>query len=218
MVHFGACPVEIGRRVLASVQTWGRKRDRLFEPNSIRSALTPSPRNEAFMSLLMVIDDDRSVLYMIERTFQGSDVKVLPARTVREGLQQFDQKPDVVILDIMLPEGSGLEAVQQIQALDPKLPVIFITGHGTTETAIEAMKLGAFDYLLKPLDLAQLRELVERAVGDQPADARPRPMRRRTEPATGRGRRPDVARRPLPGDAGGVQGDRPGRRRRTSPC
>ena len=64
----------------------------------------------------------------------------------------------------MLPEGSGLEAVERIQALDPKLPIIFITGGGTSNTTIEAMKLGAYDYLLKPLDLPKLKELVDRAM------------------------------------------------------
>ena len=76
----------------------------------------------------------------------------------------MERRPDVVLLDIMLPEGSGLEAVQKIQARDPKLPIIFITAGGTSDTTIEAMKLGAYDYLLKPLDLPKLRDLVERAL------------------------------------------------------
>jgi DNA-binding NtrC family response regulator len=116
------------------------------------------------MSTLLVIDDDRSVLYTIERTFQGTGVNVLTAKTVREGLELIEKKPDVVLLDIMLPEGSGLGAVEKIQALDPKLPIIFITAGGTSDTTIEAMKLGAYDYLLKPLDLPKLRELVDRAL------------------------------------------------------
>src|SRR5579864_8658472 len=116
------------------------------------------------MSTLLVIDDDRSVQFMIERAFQGTGVTVLAARTVHEGLQLLGRRPDVVLLDIMLPEGSGLEAVEKIQALDPKLPIIFITAGGTSDTTIEAMKLGAYDYLLKPLDLPKLRELVDRAL------------------------------------------------------
>ena len=64
------------------------------------------------MSTLLVIDDDRAVLYTIERTFQGTGVSVLTAKTVREGLELIERKPDVVLLDIMLPEGSGLEAVE----------------------------------------------------------------------------------------------------------
>ena len=69
-----------------------------------------------------------------------------------------------MILDVRLPDMSGLEAYALIRQIDARLPVIVITAHGTTETAIEAMKLGAFEYLLKPLDLAQLRDVVARAI------------------------------------------------------
>ena len=116
------------------------------------------------MPTLLVIDDDRSVLYLIGQAFEGTSITVLPARDVEEGLALIEKEPDVVLLDIMLPEISGLEAYRKIQALDAKLPVIFITGSGTSDTAIEAMKLGAYDYLLKPLDLPKLRDLVLRAV------------------------------------------------------
>jgi len=71
--------------------------------------------------------------------------------------------PDVIILDINLGDESGLDTFCRIRELDPKVLVIFITGQGTTATAIEAMRLGAFDYLLKPLELDQVTELVERA-------------------------------------------------------
>jgi two-component system nitrogen regulation response regulator GlnG len=116
------------------------------------------------MSTLLVIDDDRTIPFMIERAFQGTGIDVVPARTVNEGLDLLERQPDVVLLDIMLPEGSGLEAVQKIQARDPKLPIIFITAGGTSDTTIEAMKLGAYDYLLKPLDLPKLKDLVDRAL------------------------------------------------------
>jgi DNA-binding NtrC family response regulator len=116
------------------------------------------------MANVLVIDDDRSVPFLIERAVQGTGVNVLSARSVQEGLELLERRPDVVLLDIMLPEGSGLEAVRKIQDRDPKLPIIFITAGGTSDTTIEAMKLGAYDYLLKPLDLPKLRELVERAL------------------------------------------------------
>jgi DNA-binding NtrC family response regulator len=131
---------------------------------SERASSLPKIQNEDVMPTILVIDDDRSVLFLVERTFQGTGMTVLPARTVREGLALIERCPDVVLLDIMLPEGSGLEAVEKIQALDPKLPIIFITAGGTSDTTIEAMKLGAYDYLLKPLDLPKLRDLVDRAM------------------------------------------------------
>lgn len=116
------------------------------------------------MPKLLVIDDDRSVLLMVERAFAESTIQVETAKRVSEGLASVRAGVDVVLLDIMLPEISGLEAVRQIQALDSKLPVIFITAHGTSGTAIEATKLGAYEYVLKPLDLPKLKELVGRAL------------------------------------------------------
>jgi two-component system nitrogen regulation response regulator GlnG len=69
----------------------------------------------------------------------------------------------VVVLDINLGGESGLETFRRIHAADPKVPVVFITGHGTADTAIEAMRLGAYEYLLKPLELDHLTDLVDRA-------------------------------------------------------
>jgi DNA-binding NtrC family response regulator len=116
------------------------------------------------MPKLLVIDDDRTVLYMITQAFNGTPISVLTAQTSEQGLEMIGQQPDVVLLDIVLPGGSGLDIVHKIRELDAKLPVIFITGRGSSDTAIEAMKLGAYDYLLKPLHLPQLRELVSRAL------------------------------------------------------
>src|SRR5438552_18846569 len=88
----------------------------------------------------------------------------LPAAKSGEGLQLVARaRPDCVVLDIALPDQDGLTTYQQLRRIDARIPVIFITGHGTTESAIEAMKLGAFEYLLKPLELAQLREVVVNA-------------------------------------------------------
>lgn len=122
------------------------------------------PGEKKNMPSVLVIDDDRTVPFLIERAVQGTGVDVLPARSVEEGLHLLDRRPDVVLLDIMLPEGSGLGAAPRIQERDPKLPIIFITAGGTSDTTIEAMTLGAFDYLLKPLDLPKLKEIIARAL------------------------------------------------------
>ena len=116
------------------------------------------------MPVLLVIDDEPAILHAFRRGFQQADVTVLTAASAAEGLAMVTQHdPDVVLLDLALPDLSGLDVFRRIHQRNPKIPVIFITGHGTTDTAIEAMKLGAFDYLLKPLELAHLRELVARA-------------------------------------------------------
>src|SRR5262249_26679655 len=119
---------------------------------------------EKFMPTLLVVDDEQSVRCSFQRVFEGNGVTVLTARTAAEGLEQLrEQSPDVVVLDLQLPDRSGLELFHDLHALDPKRPVIFITAHGTTETAIEAMKGGAFDYLIKPVDLDRLSQLLDRA-------------------------------------------------------
>jgi two-component system nitrogen regulation response regulator GlnG len=116
------------------------------------------------MPTLLVIDDEHSVRYSFRRVFEDNGLHVLTAPTAAEGLAQLRQhNPDVVVLDLQLPDRSGLEVFREMHATDPKRPVIFITAHGTTETAIEAMKCGAFDYLVKPVDLERLIQLLNRA-------------------------------------------------------
>jgi DNA-binding NtrC family response regulator len=117
------------------------------------------------MPTLLVIDDEPSILHAFRRAFRDPALVLLTASTAAEGLELVRQcQPDVVLVDIHLPDMSGLQAFQAIRRIDARIPVVFITGHGTTETAIEAMKLGAYDYLLKPLELAPLRDLVTRAL------------------------------------------------------
>jgi len=116
------------------------------------------------MPSLLVIDDEPAILHAFRRAFRRDDVAVLTASSGKEGLESvLKNRPDVVVLDINLSDESGLEVFQRIHERDAKIPVVFITGHGTTDTAIEAMKLGALDYLLKPLELPQLTAVLERA-------------------------------------------------------
>lgn len=117
------------------------------------------------MANLLVIDDDPAVPLLVRRTFQDSDVRVFSAGTAMAGLAELPNNSiDVVVLDVLLPDLSGLETFDRIRQHDPKIPVIIITAGTTSDTAIEAMKRGAYEYLVKPLDLAQVRELVDRAL------------------------------------------------------
>src|SRR3954447_22430730 len=117
------------------------------------------------MPTLLVIDDEGGIRFTIREVLQSPELRVLTAEDSTEGLRLTrDESPDVVLLDIRLGGESGLEVFHRLRAVDPKLLVVFITGHGTAETAIEAMKLGAFDYLVKPLDLAELQHGVEQAL------------------------------------------------------
>lgn len=117
------------------------------------------------MPTLLVIDDEQSVLYSFQRVFASDHVQVLTARTATEGMKKVRaQDPNVIVLDLQLPDRSGMDVFHELHGEDPKRPVIIITAHGTTETAIEAMKGGAFDYLVKPVDLDKLSQLIERAM------------------------------------------------------
>ncbi len=116
------------------------------------------------MPTLLVVDDEPSILHFFRRAFREPEVTLLTASSAGVGVEAAArERPDVVILDVNLGDGSGLEAFRRIHSADPKIPVIFITGHGTTGTAIEAMRMGAYEYLLKPLELDQLTDLVSRA-------------------------------------------------------
>jgi two-component system, NtrC family, response regulator AtoC len=116
------------------------------------------------MITLLVIDDEDSILHAFRRAFRSPDFALHTASTAAEGFAALDRaRPDVVILDVHLPDASGLDTFAQIHRADARLPVVLVTGHGTTDLAIEAIKHGAYDYLLKPLELPQLRELVTRA-------------------------------------------------------
>jgi DNA-binding NtrC family response regulator len=116
------------------------------------------------MPRLLVVDDEPSILHFFRRAFPGPEVTLLTANTAAEGVAAVTrERPDAVVLDISLPDETGLEAFRTIHRMDPKIPVIFITGHGTAATAIEAMRLGAYEYLLKPLELDHLCDVVDRA-------------------------------------------------------
>jgi two-component system nitrogen regulation response regulator GlnG len=113
----------------------------------------------------MVIDDDPLILECFRFAFPPDQFQLVTARTAAEGFEQVAQhRPDVVLLDVRLPDQSGLALFQQIHQIDARIPVIIVTGYATAETAIDAMRLGAFDFLVKPFDPDLLTELVNRAL------------------------------------------------------
>ena len=116
------------------------------------------------MPKLLIIDDEPSIRLSIKAVFGREDLTVFGAETADEGLRlAAEESPDVILLDIRLGDRSGLDVFHDLRRIDPRSLIIFITGFGTTDTAIEAMKLGAYDYLTKPLDAKQLQQVVEQA-------------------------------------------------------
>jgi two-component system nitrogen regulation response regulator GlnG len=114
---------------------------------------------------LLLIDDEVDVQYSFRRIFDGPGMELFNANSGEEGLKLIPKlQPDLVIMDIRMGGMNGLETLRRLRGLDAKLPVIMMTAYGTTQTAIEAMKLGAFDYLLKPFEVPKLKEVVSQAL------------------------------------------------------
>jgi DNA-binding NtrC family response regulator len=117
------------------------------------------------MATLLIVDDEASILLAFRKAFREPAVTVFTAETAADGLDLARQRhPDVIVLDVHLPDMTGLDMLRRLRELDARSPVIFITGRGTTDTAIEAMKLGAYEYLVKPVELSILRQVVGRAL------------------------------------------------------
>jgi len=117
------------------------------------------------MSKILVVDDEPSVLSAFQDLLGSGGHQVATARTAETALDLLGSDPfDLVLMDVCLVGMDGLEALRRIKARQPALPVIVMTGHGTMQTAIEATKLGAFDYHLKPFDPAEMLATIEKAL------------------------------------------------------
>ncbi|RJQ84122.1 MAG: response regulator [Desulfobacteraceae bacterium] len=106
---------------------------------------------------ILLVDDEKDFVEMLALRLQESGEKVTPAFDGRMCLDLLKKRNiDVVILDIKMPGMDGIQVLKEIKSQYPLIEVILLTGHGTAETAVEGMKLGAFDYLLKPSDFDEL--------------------------------------------------------------
>jgi two-component system nitrogen regulation response regulator GlnG len=117
------------------------------------------------MNKLLLIDDEEDVQYSFRRIFGAPEVELATASSGEEGLKLIPKfKPDLVLMDIRMGGINGLETLRRIRQMDSRLLVILMTAYGTTQMAIEAMKLGAYDYLLKPFDVLRLKDIVANAL------------------------------------------------------
>src|SRR5260370_10535709 len=111
------------------------------------------------MSKLLLIDDEADVQYSFQRIFNSPEIELTTASSGEERLKIIPRlKPDLVIMDVRMGGITGLETLRRIRQINSKLLVIIITAYGTTQTAIEAIKLSAYDYLLKPFDVLNIYE------------------------------------------------------------
>ena len=114
---------------------------------------------------MLVIDDDDSLRRVLEYNLHEAGYRVLTAADGRLGLEQFQSQPvDLVLTDVRMPEMDGHELLTRLKAMQPDLPVIVLTAHGTIDSAVDAIKLGAADYLTKPFSQNQLKASVQKAL------------------------------------------------------
>ena len=120
---------------------------------------------------VLLVDDEVSFVETLSRRLTKRDLRIIAAHSGKEGLKKLEQHTaiEVVILDVKMPEMDGIEALRQIKSKFPLVEVIMLTGHGTIDSAIEGMKWGAFDYLLKPCDIDHLLGKVEEAAAQKRA-------------------------------------------------
>ncbi len=117
------------------------------------------------MAKILIVDDDPQLRKSFNKILSEDGHILQVAASGESGVAIVEKDPpDLVIMDVRMPGMSGLEAFQIMHKIEPKLPVIIMTAFGTTETAIEATKMGAFDYILKPFEILDIFELIEKAL------------------------------------------------------
>ena len=114
---------------------------------------------------LMLVDDEAAFVTAIQRRLAKRNLDIVPAYSGQEALGKLeaDAEIDVVVLDIKMPGMGGIQTLREIKRVHPLIEVILLTGHATFESAMDGMKLGAFDYLMKPCDLDELLAKVDEA-------------------------------------------------------
>ncbi len=124
-----------------------------------------TPTHTQTTHTLLVVDDERSLRFTIGEWARDLGFAPLEAATGAEALERVrEQGVDVVLLDLRLTNEDGMEVLKRLREEDAGLPVIMLTGHGTVEHAVRAIKMGAYDFMLKPPDLDHLGVVMTRAI------------------------------------------------------
>jgi len=120
------------------------------------------------MAHILVVDDDERICKVFAEFLSGEGHEPALASSAAEALESVRvSPPDLILMDIRMPGTNGLEALEMIRQIDPDVRVVIMTAYGTSQTSIEAMRLGAYDYLIKPLDLHKLKNVIHSALEAQ---------------------------------------------------
>lgn len=115
---------------------------------------------------ILLVDDEKEFVETLAERLAARDFEVHTALSGDEGIAWIQEHEiDVVILDVLMPGKDGIQTLKEIKQIKPILEVMMLTGHGTIETAIQGMRLGAYDYLMKPTDMTELVEKINKAAG-----------------------------------------------------
>src|SRR5687768_1335434 len=117
------------------------------------------------MAEILVVDDDQSIATAFERFLRHEGHVCTVASNAEDAVRLVAERdPDLVVMDIRMPGVDGLQTLQQLRSLYPDVYVVMMTAYGTSQTSIDAIRAGAFEYLTKPLDLDQLRSVIDQAL------------------------------------------------------
>lgn len=106
---------------------------------------------------VLLVDDEKDFLEVLTKRLRKRKLRLVAANSGAEAIRTVQETPiDVVVLDMRMPQMDGLQTLREIKRINPGVEVIMLTGHANVETAVEGMELGAFDYLIKPVDIDEL--------------------------------------------------------------
>lgn len=114
---------------------------------------------------ILIADDEKNMIWALKKALENEEYKLITASNGEEAVNKVKiSTPDLVLMDLKMPIKDGMTALKEIKTLDPNVPVIMLTAHGTIESAIEAMKIGALDYISKPFDVEELKLQIRKAL------------------------------------------------------
>lgn len=119
-------------------------------------------------AIILIVDDEETIRFSIKEFLGGQGYEVIVAETCEQALEKINEfLPDLVLMDLRLPNMGGIELLEKVKTKDPNALIIVMTGFGSVDTAVEAMKIGAYDYLEKPFKTEHLKLVIEKALGTQ---------------------------------------------------
>lgn len=119
-------------------------------------------------AIILIVDDEETIRFSIKDFLEGQGYEVIVAETCEQALEKIHEfLPDLVLLDLRLPNMGGIELLEKVKTKDPNALIIVMTGYGSVDTAVEAMKIGAYDYLEKPFRTEHLKLIIEKALSTQ---------------------------------------------------